>query len=143
MSELKCEDEFGQILTYQDIYLGKVIDNDQFMTIEEYIPGTFVKHFNHTGIPCEDNENTKNGMKAECLAHFSFEKSYRKLMLLDIQGCGLKLYDPEIASSELVEDGEVLFCAWNLSKTAIDNFVFHHVCNKFCKLLKLSELRLL
>ena len=55
----------------------------------------------------------------------------------------IKLYDPEIASSELVEDGEVLFCAGNLSKTAIDNFVFHHVCNKFCKLVQLSELRLI
>jgi hypothetical protein len=43
-------------------------------------------------------------------------------MLVDIQGCGVKFYDPEIASSELVEDGEVLFCAGNLSNTAIDNF---------------------
>jgi hypothetical protein len=82
-------------------------------------------------------------MKAECLAHFSFEKSNRKLMFVDIQGCGVKLYDPEIASSELVEDGEVLFCAGNLSNTAIDNFVFHHVCNRFCKLVQLHDLRLI
>ena len=141
LSELKCEDEFGQILMYQEIYLGKV--NDEFITIEEFIPGSFVKYFNNTGIPCEDNENIENGMKAECLAHFSFEKSNRKLMLVDIQGCGVKLYDPEIASSELVEDGEVLFCAGNLSSTAIDNFVFHHVCNRFCKLVQLPDLRLI
>ena len=143
VSELKCEDEFGQILMYQEIYLGKIVDNDEFITIEEFIPGSFVKFFNNTGIPCEDNENSENGMKAECLAHFSFEKSDQKLMLVDIQGYGVKLYDPEIASSELVEDGELLFCAGNLSKTAIDNFIVHHVCNKFCKLLQLSELKLI
>ena len=142
VSELKCEDEFGQILMYQEIYLGKIVDNE-FITIEEFIPGSFVKFFNNTGIPCEDNENSKNGMKAECLAHFSFEKSDQKLMLVDIQGCGVKLYDPEIASSELVEDGELLFCAGNLSKTIIDNFIVHHVCNKFCKLFQLSELKLI
>ena len=96
VSELKCEDEFGQIVNqmYQEIYLGKVIDDGEFATIEEFIPGSFVKFFNNTGIPCEDNENTENGMKAECLAHFSFEKSSRKIMLVDIQGCGVKLYDP-------------------------------------------------
>ena len=100
---------------YQEIYFGKVIDDGEFVTIKEFIPESFVKFFNNTGIPCEDNENTKNGMKAEYLAHFSFEKSNRKLMLVDIQGCGIKLYDLEIASSELVQDGEVLFCAGNLS----------------------------
>jgi hypothetical protein len=31
VSELKCEHEFGQILMYQEIYLGKV--NDEFITI--------------------------------------------------------------------------------------------------------------
>ena len=36
--------------------------------------------------------------------HFSFEKSDRKLMLLDIQGAGDSLCNIEIASSELLSE---------------------------------------
>ena len=64
--------------------------------------------------------------KAECLAHFSHEKSKGKILLVDIQGGGFELYDPEIASSELFDDNEMLFCAGNLSEMAISNFKAAH-----------------
>ena len=45
------------------------------------------------------------------------------LMLLDVQGCGSNLDDPEIASSELVDsDNHLLYCAGNLSTEAIECF---------------------
>ena len=47
-------------------------------------------------------------------------------MLLDIQGSGLILYDPEIASSDTIEDGQYLFCAGNLSHVAIANVLENH-----------------
>ena len=61
-------------------------------------------------------------------------------MVLDIQGAGYSLCDPEIASAELVDDdANILFCNGNLSSDAIDSFVAQHACNKFCELLCLHE----
>ena len=42
------------------------------------------------------------GQKAECLSHFSFEKSNSKLMLLDLQGSGHTLLDPELPLHRLL-----------------------------------------
>lgn len=79
--------------------------------------------------------------KAECLTHFSFEKSNKELLLVDIQGCGHRLFDPEIALSTLFgEENEILFTAGNLSTEAITNFTKSHKCNTFCRLLGLTKL---
>ena len=86
-----------------------------------------------TGEVCGD-KNDEFCQKAECLSHFLFEKSDKKLMIVDIQGSGANLFDPEIATMELLADGKILFCAGNLSKTAIDVFSLQHVCNKYCKI---------
>ena len=94
-----------------------------------------------TGEVCGD-KNDAFCQKAECLSHFSFEKSDKKLMIVDIQGGGANLYDPEIATMELLADGKILFCAGKLSKTAIDAFSLQHVCNKYCKILELAPLLL-
>ena len=40
-----------------------------------------------TGEVCGD-KNDEFCQKAECLSHFSFEKSDKKLMIVDIQGSG-------------------------------------------------------
>lgn len=128
---------FGQMFQYQDIFMGKI--EEEFVTIEEFISGEFIKYMNNTGEVCRD-KNDEFCEKAECLSHFSFEKSDKKLMIVDIQGSGANLYDPEIATMELLADGKILFCAGNLSKTAIDTFSLQHVCNKYCKILELEPL---
>ena len=128
---------FGQTFQYHDIFMGKIAE--EFVTIEEFISGEFIKYMNKTGEVCGDR-NDEFCQKAECLSHFSFEKSDNKLMIVDIQGSGANLYDPEIATMELLADGKILFCAGNLSKTAINTFSSQHVCNKYCKILGLEPL---
>ena len=64
-------------------------------------------------------------------------------MLLDIQGSFFKLYNPEIATTDLVNDvsldsKEVNFCAGNLSCIAIDEFKSKHFCNKYCDMMSLK-----
>lgn len=56
------------------------------------------------------------------------------MILLDLQGSGFDLYDPEIATASLLdeEDGEVYFCAGNLTNVAIEIFFTIHL--KFPKL---------
>ena len=58
-------------------------------------------------------------------------------MVLDIQETKYSLYDPEIASAQLLDDATkaVMFCYGNLSTIAIDKFLSGHKCNKYCTLL--------
>ena len=64
--------------------------------------------------------------------HFSLEKGDCKLVLLDIQGAGDSLWDPEIASTELSsEEDEYQFCIGNLSVEAISKFRQNHSCNMY------------
>ncbi|EDO40721.1 predicted protein, partial [Nematostella vectensis] len=76
--------------------------------------------------------------KCVSLTHFSIEHSLGLLLIVDLQGSGHTLYDPEIASRDHTKDGKFLFAAGNLSQTAMDNFLAQHrEFNMYCKLLEL------
>ena len=60
------------------------------------------------------------------------------IMLVDMQGSGHVLFDPEITSRELLDGEEILLSAGNLSITAITTFIGNHSeCNLDCTLLGL------
>ena len=120
------------------IYFGKT-DREEYITIEEFVPGQFTKYLNNTGIKCVEDSNTL-GKKAESLTHCSYDKSQNKLMLVDIQGNGYKLFDPEIASADLFDNSQkLMFCTGNLSMVAHENFTKSHTCNEFCNMLGLDK----
>ena len=64
---------FGDVFKYRMIYFGKT-DQEECVTIEEFIDGTFTKYINNNGLLCVDGSDAL-GQKAECLIHFSYEKS--------------------------------------------------------------------
>lgn len=136
-AEAGNSDKFGTLLNYNKVFFGKC--GYEIVTVEEFIGGKFDKHINNTGNICGDTESDVC-QKAECLVHYTFEKSDKQLMLLDIQGCNYTLFDPEVATTESVSDGEYLFCAGNLSSAAIETFINSHICNEFCKLLGLPNM---
>ena len=125
---------FGECFNYKQIYLGWISSEKIYVTVEQFIPGQFVTYVNNTGniIPVNDVNSTR-GQKAECLVHFSYIKSHKKLMLVDIQGSSL--YDPEIASTDLMVDQEILLCG----KLVCNSYVFNsYVYNQYCEMLKLK-----
>ena len=127
--------EFGPTFEYKKVFMGKT-NSGEFVSIEEYIDGDFIKYINNNGDVCENGTVCD---KAEPFVHFTHEKSEGKLIVLDIQGAGYTLYDPEIASLDLLsDDGTYQFCTGNLSEIAMKNFFEKHQCNKFCKLLGLK-----
>ena len=135
------QEEFGDTLEFKTIFFGK-LETGECITIEEFVNGIFKKYINNNGLSCVAGDDVI-GKKAQCLAHFSYLKSNKSLMVLDIQGCGHTLYDPEIASASLRQPGydEYLFCAGNLSDTAINAFLADHKCdsNVYCRLLGLDK----
>ena len=102
-----CKDDYGETFFYSDVYFGKD-ENDDIVTVEEYVEGDFVKYINNNACICS-NSSSVASMKAQSLVHFSYEKSEGKLMLLDLQGSGFHLFDPEIASTNIIDGGEVLY----------------------------------
>ncbi|KAG1652263.1 Transient receptor potential cation channel subfamily M member 6 [Nymphon striatum] len=120
-------DDYGDTLSYKKIYLGKIKYEDrepEWVTVEEFIDGKFSKYINNNGVSCGTDSVIRR--KCESLAHFSYEHSNGQLMVVDMQGSNHELFDPEIASRGLLDDGEVLFSTGNLSKAAINNFVDQH-----------------
>lgn len=67
---------FGEVLRYRKIYYGED-DKGEFLTVEEIIDGQFTKYLNNTGDCCVE-ETDVMGQKAQCLTHFSYEKSDKK-----------------------------------------------------------------
>ena len=88
---------FGPVVQFEEVHFGKLQETGECITIEKFIEGTFEKYINNTGELCVPEANLV-GQNAACLAHFSYEKSKKQLMVLDLQGSGHLFYDPEIAS---------------------------------------------
>ena len=136
-------DLYGEALKYNMVYFGRMADSGEFVTVEEFIEGKFQKYMNNTGEMCKTVSASVPAQKAESLAHFSYEKSEHKLLVVDMQGSGNHLCDPEIASQDLYShdiDNEFLFSAGNLTYNAINTFTETHKCNTYCRLLDLKEL---
>ena len=129
--------EFGETLSYTKVYLGKLYG--ETVTIEKYLEGTFTKHVNNTGEVC--GNDSELSLKAETFCHFTYMKSGKQLMVVDVQGVGFTLCDPEVATTDLLDPVEhaVLFCCGNLGLRAINQFKENHICNKYCDILKLEE----
>jgi len=133
---------FGDTFSYDKVFYS-VLD-ELPVTVEQFVPGEFKKCVNNDG-PCyaplmEDHQEVCT--KAECLAHFSYTFSERKMMFVDLQGSMFKLYDPEITTYKFTLDtDESYFCAGNLSHlhVSIDTFFTEHECNKYCELMGLKD----
>eukprot|EP00111_Clytia_hemisphaerica_P013962 TCONS_00041108-protein len=133
--------KFGDIFVYERVYFGLL--NGEPVTLEEFIPGFFLKYVNNDGncFPNHTEEAAFIYQKAQTLVHFSIHISDGKIILTDIQGSIFKLYDPEI--STLVhqdEDSEFYFCSGNLSLIAFQRFRKEHKCNEYCRMLGMKEI---
>ena len=133
--------EFGETLQHGKVYFGFL--NDVPVTVEEFIDGQFAKYINNGG-KCKSllpGDMKCFYQKAQSLTHYSFEPPKRKFMLLNIQGSMYNLYDPEIATSELLDgEGEIYFFSGNLSELAISNFLKEHWCSGYRAMLALGTL---
>ena len=138
-SELEAKDNLGETFSYNKIMLGKITEEQEYVPVEEYVEGNFGKYVNNNGEICGNSGCLTE--KAECLTHFSFERSNKEIIVVDIQGCGPLLFDPQIASREIIANAEYLFCTGNLSDNAMKTFTEKHKCNWYCQLLDLPVLQ--
>ncbi|ETO16281.1 hypothetical protein RFI_21073 [Reticulomyxa filosa] len=99
--------------------------------VEKFIEGEYRKHNNNSGwVDTEDLRNTP-----QAFAHFTYEASKGKLLVVDIQGVNDVYTDPQIHTTENVKS----FGKGNLGQKGIDKFLSTHRCNKICHYLKLNN----
>ena len=132
-------EDFSKIV-YSTVFFGK-IDENEFVTVEKFIPGTFQKYINNDGTIVNGVETSADDLKkVEAFAHCTYKKSEDNLMVLDIQGIGNILCDPEIATEDIVDiDDELLFCLSNLATNAIQAFLGAHECNAYCEAVNIPD----
>ena len=123
--------QFGEIFHYNDVYYGKA-GSFESVTKEEFIPGKFGRYIDNGGSQCVILLRNELHDKANAFVHYTYEKQQRNLVLIDIQGVGYSLCDPEIASKENKTDSEEhCFCFDIFLERAILNFTETHICIRF------------
>ena len=65
---------FGETFHYNSVCYGK-IGSIESVTIEEFIPGTFVKYINNDGSQCVILLRNECDSKADAFVHYTYEKS--------------------------------------------------------------------
>ena len=136
----KAPHDFGKTFSYHKVYFS-ILEGEP-VTVEQFIEGAFRKYINNTGlVSIPESEDVKEIYdKAECFSHFSYSETRREMMILDIQGAGYELCDPEIATTSLTDDDggdEFFFCAGNTTLEGINTFLQNHKCNIFCEKMSL------
>ena len=106
-------EDFSKIV-HNKVFSGK-IDENEFVTVEKFVRGTFQKCINNDGTLVNGVETSADDLKkVEAFVHYTYKKSEGSLMVLDIQGIGNILCDPEIVTEDIVNiDDEFLFCLGN------------------------------
>ncbi|KAL4467275.1 hypothetical protein ABPG72_010082 [Tetrahymena utriculariae] len=102
----------------------------KFYQAENYIPGEYVKFNNNSGW-C-DLKFDEPGLLSQALSHFSYQVTEGYLMIVDLQGVGGLLTDPQIHCLD-----QNRFGFGNLGYCGFFKFFMTHQCNKFCKQLQL------
>ncbi len=102
-------------------------DSEQFFCVEDYLHGAYMKHLDNYG----GDEGIRNTPSA--FAHFTYEASQHRLLVVDIQGVGDLYTDPQIHTC----DGKG-FGKGNLGIDGMIQFLNTHQCNAICQHLRLD-----
>ena len=142
--KLKAPPQFGKCFQYNRCFYTTYDGHP--VTVEEYVSGSFMKIINNNGESAEPPEGASSSCKqlfakAQCLVHYTYFSTEKKLMLLDIQGSDYTLYDPEIATDVVMDEqtNELFFCCGNCTTVGIETFLKGHTCNEFCKMMSLPD----
>lgn len=137
-AELYNEHEPPLRVYYARSWLLKLRDRgDLVCSVEEYLPGAYVKYSNNNGYVGKETSSTEERERntPQAFSHFTFVASDYRLMVVDIQGVNDSYTDPQIHTA----DGRG-FGAGNLGTFGMEKFLESHRCNDVCAWLGLRSI---
>ena len=125
------KDKTNILLKYIHCYIYEVSSpKPKFYYVENYIPGKYIKYNNNAGwITTNIADQT---LVAQAFSHFSYQFTQGYLIIVDLQGVGGFLTDPQIHCLDQNKFGK-----GNLGYIGFIKFFLTHNCNKYCKALGL------
>ena len=125
------KDKTDILLKYIHCYIYEITSpSHEFYYVENYIPGKYVKYNNNVGwIKTSIADQT---LVAQAFSHFSYQFTQGYLMIVDLQGVGGFLTDPQIHCLD-----QDKFGIGNFGYIGFVIFFLTHRCNKYCKELGL------
>ena len=124
-------DKTDILLKYIHCYIYEITSpSPKYYYVENYIPGKYIKYNNNAGwIKTSIADQT---LVAQAFSHFSYQYTQGYLMIVDLQGVGGFLTDPQIHCLD-----EDRFGIGNFGYIGFVNFFLTHKCNIYCKKLGL------
>lgn len=130
---------------FNDIFIVKAKNKDQYYAVERVIEGPFAKYNNNMGWVDEfpKDQIKENSSKwefesfnklAQAFTHYTFQKSNGFFIVCDLQGCVNHLTDPMIITKKISDNHS------NTGPLGILAFFHSHKCNHVCKSLGLEEM---
>jgi hypothetical protein len=109
--------------------------DDEFLSLEPFIEGNYVKYNNNRGYINEDDDDHFNAA-AQAFSHFTYERSHGRFLVSDLQGVGHVLTDPAIHTRD---PERFPLTDTNLGNDGFKFFFATHTCNAICAKLGLQS----
>ncbi|KAH7329507.1 hypothetical protein B0I35DRAFT_474104 [Stachybotrys elegans] len=106
------------------------------ISIEPFISGDYVKYNNNFSYVLAESSAFND--RAQAFSHFTFERSWGHMMVVDLQGVGNLLTDPCIHTKY---DDRFKLSETNLGAKGFKSFFATHQCNQICQRLELKSNR--
>jgi hypothetical protein len=106
------------------------------ISIEPYIKGDYIKYNNNASYVLEDAHPMND--TAQAFSHFTFERSWGHMMVVDLQGVGNQLTDPAIHTKD---SNRFKLNPTNCGVPGFKLFFVTHECNHICRSLGLKSNR--
>ncbi|KAM5344158.1 hypothetical protein ACJ41O_012695 [Fusarium nematophilum] len=107
------------------------------LSLEPWIPGTYVKYNSNNSYVLNDPDNEFN-KAAQAFSHYTYERSWGRFLVCDLQGVGHTLTDPAICT---LDKERFKLADTNIGKEGFKFFFCTHECNEICRKLKLKSNR--
>lgn len=118
----------------ENIIKPQLPSHQRFLSVENFIEGSYDKYNNNSG--WTNSQATQLSLVAQAFSHFTWQITRGYLMVVDLQGVGSVLTDPQIHCLNTSKFGK-----GNLGYIGIMKFFITHRCNAYCKSLNLVHPR--